>query len=137
MRIGIVGSLEFIDKFKQFSKELEERGHTPFTSKYLDQFIGRSAKEVEELKEDFEEDYLQEFWETIQGGDALLVLNYDKRGIEGYIGGSTLIEMSFAHILDMKIFLINPVPEIQYYYDEILSMKPVVLNGDISKIPKT
>lgn len=37
---------------------------------------------------------------TICGSDAILVLNYDKKGIKNYIGGNTLMEMGFAHVHD-------------------------------------
>lgn len=134
MKIGLVGSLEFIDKFSEFSEALSKQGHTPFTSQYLDRFLNKSIKDIQKEKQAFDEDYIKDFWETMQGADALLVLNYEKRGIPGYIGGSTLIEMSFAHVLGMKIYLINPPPQIQYYYDEILSMKPIVINGDLDLI---
>lgn len=134
MRIGIVGSFEFIDKFTEFSDKLSKLGHEPFTSEYIDRFLNKSSEEVEIAKQEFEEDYIMELWNLLQGGDALLVLNYKKREIEGYIGGSTLIEMSFAHVLGMKIYLMNPIPQIQFYYDEMLSMNPIILDGDISKI---
>jgi len=57
----------------------------------------------------------------------------DKNGIGNYIGGNTLIEMAFAHVLNKKIFLLNPVPEISYK-DEIIAMQPIILNGNLEKI---
>ena len=65
--------------------------------------------------------------------NAVLVLNPDKKGIKNYIGGNTLIEMGFAYVLDKKIFLYNPIPEMSYT-DEIKAMKPIILNKDLSKI---
>jgi len=62
------------------------------------------------------------------------VLNYDRKGINNYIGGNTLIEIGYAHILHKKIFLLNPIPEIEFYKSEIEAVRPVILNGDISKI---
>jgi predicted RNA-binding protein with PUA domain len=44
-----------------------------------------------------------------------------------------LIEMAFACALDKKIYLLNPIPEMNYS-DEIFAMKPIVLSGDLSKI---
>ncbi|MFA6790630.1 MAG: hypothetical protein WCR65_03565, partial [Parcubacteria group bacterium] len=65
--------------------------------------------------------------------DAILVLNFDKKGIVNYIGGNTLMEIGFAHVNGKKIFLINEVPEVSYA-DEILAMYDVILNGDLAKI---
>jgi len=61
-------------------------------------------------------------------------LNYDKRGIKNYIGGNTLMEIGFAHVLNKKIFLLNPIPEIPFYKSEIEAVRPVILNGDLSKV---
>jgi predicted RNA-binding protein with PUA domain len=41
--------------------------------------------------------------------------------------------MAFAYVLDKKIFLLNPIPKISYS-DEIYAMKPIILNGDLTKI---
>jgi len=79
-------------------------------------------------------DAIREFWRLMQGADAVLVLNLDKHGIKNYIGGNTLMEIGFAHVLNQKIFLYNPIPEIAYYKTEIEAVKPVVINGDLSKI---
>jgi len=70
----------------------------------------------------------------MQGADAVVVLNLDKHGIANYIGGNTFLEIGFAHVLNQKIFLLNPIPDIQFYKTEIEAMKPVILNGDLSLI---
>jgi hypothetical protein len=60
-------------------------------------------------------------------------LNYEKNGVLGYIGGSVLIEMGFAHYLKKQIYLLNPIPRMSYSA-EIEAMQPVVLNGDLKKL---
>lgn len=70
----------------------------------------------------------------MQGADAILVVNINKNGIKNYIGGNTFLEIGFAHVLDQKIFLLNPIPEIQFYKSEIEAMKPTVLYGDLTKV---
>jgi hypothetical protein len=45
-----------------------------------------------------------------------------------------LIELGFAYILKKKIYLLNPIPDIPYYKSEIEAVKPVILNGDLTKI---
>lgn len=47
------------------------------------------------------------------------------------------MEMGFAYGHDKKIFLFNPIPkrsERIHYIDEIIDMKPVVINGNMEKI---
>jgi hypothetical protein len=66
--------------------------------------------------------------------DALLVANYDKHGIAGYIGGNAFIELAYAYILGQKLYALNPLPDMPYYGTEIIALKPVVANGDLRKI---
>lgn len=77
---------------------------------------------------------IREFWNAMQGANAVLVLNLDKHGIANYIGGNTLMEIGFAHVLNQKIFLYHGIPEIPYYKSEIEAMKPIIINEDLSKI---
>lgn len=65
--------------------------------------------------------------------DAILVLNLEKKGQPNYIGGATFLEIFKAFELGKKIYLYNPVPE-NIFKDELVAMKPVVINGDISRI---
>lgn len=44
------------------------------------------------------------------------------------------MEIGFAHVLNQKIFLLNPIPDIRFYKTEIEAVKPVILHGDLSKI---
>jgi hypothetical protein len=81
-------------------------------------------------------DAIREFWNAMQGGDAVLVLNLDKNGVKNYIGGNTLMEIGFAHVLNQKVFLYNPIPDIPYYKTEIEAVQPVIINGDLSRIPQ-
>jgi len=43
------------------------------------------------------------------------------------------MEMGLAFYLKKKIYLLNEVPELPYK-EEILGVKPIILNGDLSKI---
>ncbi len=69
--------------------------------------------------------------QKVAWADAILVANYAKNDIENYIGGNTFLEMGVAFWLKKKIYLLNPTPEISYR-EEILGMKPVVINGNIN-----
>lgn len=67
--------------------------------------------------------------------DAIIVINVDKNGIKNYIGGNTFLEMGFAYVLDKKLFLLNDIPKVNYK-DEIVALKPIILNGNIELINK-
>jgi hypothetical protein len=79
-------------------------------------------------------DAIREFWRMMQGADAVLVLNLDKNGVKNYVGGNTLMEIGFAHVLDQKIFMLNPIPEMPYCKSEIEAVKPIIIGGDLKKI---
>ena len=83
---------------------------------------------------DLKEGAIRDHYEKIDWSDAILVVNHDKRGVEGYVGGNTLIEMGAAFYSKKPIYILNPVSSQLSYKQEILGMKPIVLAGDLSKI---
>src|SRR3989344_1496229 len=132
MKIGIIGSMQYTEKMIEARDELIKRGHNAFVTNLADPFIGKTDEEKETIKihQKNNLDAIREFWRLMQGADAVLVMNFDKHGIKNYIGGNTLMEIGFAHVLDQKIFLYNPIPEIPYYKSEIEAVKPIIINGD-------
>jgi len=136
MRIGIIGSMQFTERMLEIRDLLIELGHNAFMTDLHNALIGKTdeEKEIIKLYQKNNMDAIREFWRAMQGADAVLVLNFDKNGIKNYIGGNTLMEIGFAHVLNQKIFLLNPIPDIPYYKTEIKAVKPVILNGDFNKI---
>lgn len=136
MNIGIIGSMQYTEQMLEMRDELGRRGHKAFVTKFAGPMVGKTDEEKEVMKIDqkFNQDAIREYWNLIQAGDAVLALNYDKHGIKNYIGGNTFLEIGFAHILNQRIFLLNPIPDIQFYKTEIEAMKPIVLHGDLSLI---
>ena len=132
MKIGIIGSMQFTEKMIKAQDELIRLGHDAFLTNLASPFIGKTDEEKERIKINQKNnlDAIREFWRLMQGADAVLVMNFDKHGIKNYIGGDTLMEIGFAHVLDQKIFLLNPIPEMQYCKSEIEAVKLVVINGD-------
>ncbi len=136
MRIGIIGSMQYTEKMLEARDKLNALGHEAFVTTLHEAFVGKTDEEKEEIKihQKNNMDAIREFWNMMQGADAVLVLNLDKHGIPNYIGGNTLMEIGFAHVLNQKIFLYNPIPEIPYYKSEIEAVRPVIINGDLSQI---
>lgn len=136
MKIGIIGSMQFVDKMSEVKDELLKLNHEAFITSLHKNLIGKTDQEIEKIKlhQKYNMDAIRVFWREMQGADAVLVLNFDKDGIKNYIGGNTLIEIGFAHVLNQKIFLLNPIPEMPSCQTEIEAMKPIIINGDLSKI---
>ena len=76
----------------------------------------------------------EKHFEKIENSDAILVVNITKKDIEHYIGANTFAEMVFAYYKNKKVFIFNPLPKQQYIHDEIETINPVTLEGDISLI---
>ena len=136
MKITICGSMVFSEKMLELKVKLEKTGHVCFVSDFIENYVGKNESEKIRLiiRNKNENEAIREFWNKINNSDAILVLNFDRKGIKNYIGGNTLMEIGFAHVLGKKIFLLNPVPEIDFYKSEIEATKPVIINGDLSKI---
>lgn len=136
MKVAICASMVFTDKMLEVKNQLKELGHEVHVSSFVNEYVGKSEKEKEEITiyHKTQKDAIRKFYEKIKISDAILVLNYDRRGINNYIGGNTLMEIGFAHVLEKKIFLMNPIPDIEYYRSEIESVRPVIINGDLTKI---
>jgi hypothetical protein len=148
MTITICSSVDFSPKIIEIKKELEKIGYATnipyFTQKMIDgeisyeDYVVRKEKEGDILmREVHAMDMIKRYWNYIKNSDAILVVNESKKGIDGYIGGSVLMEMAFAYGFGKKIFLLNPPPargERMHYLDEIMDMKPVVINGNLSEL---
>lgn len=78
-------------------------------------------------------DVIKQYYELIKSSDAVLVVNPDLNGIKDYIGGNTLMEMGFAHVLNKPLYCLHPLPEMSYS-PEMLAMQPIILNGNLNLI---
>ncbi len=136
MIIGIIGSMHFSEKMLEIATELKTLGHDPILSNFVDSLPGKNDAEKEEvkLKQKFEEDAMKRDWDTMKHADALLVVNLERHGIKSYIGGNTLFELAAGYFENKKIYLYNPIPEIEYYQTELEAIRPIILNGNLTKI---
>ncbi len=71
--------------------------------------------------------------EVIEHCDGVLVLNLEKDGVAGYIGGATFLEMYDAFRLGKKIYVYEPIAN-NILTDEIDGFASIVLDRDLSRI---
>jgi len=146
MNITICGSIAFYDEMLDVKKKLEQLGHQvklpPFEIKDengniipIKEYYTKRKAETDDTSWiwDRKEETMRLHFQKVEWSDAILILNYDKNNIPNYIGGNTLLEMGLAFHLNKKLFLLNNIPEISYK-EEILGMKPIVINQDLTKI---
>lgn len=146
MKITICGSIAFYDEMVDLKEELEKLGNEiKLPPNEIEDEFGNmiSVKEHYNRKKaetnnessilDRVGKAMKMHFRKIEWGDAVLILNYDKNGIPNYVGGNTLLELGLAFHLNKKLFLLNDIPEMSYK-EEIIGMKPVIINKDLTLI---
>lgn len=68
---------------------------------------------------------------NIATAKAVLICNYDKKGINDYIGSNSFLEMGAGFIYGKPVYVLADIPQ-QDNRDEILALKPTVLHGDLN-----
>lgn len=136
MIITICGSMQFYKEMAQAQEFLEKQGHSVLVPKdfyVLAKNESFMASDEERITVKIEHDFIREHFRKIEQAEAILILNYEKKGILGYIGGNTFLEMGHAFGLGKKIYLLHPVPDMDYK-TEMHAMQPIILEGDLTKI---
>lgn len=126
----------FAKRMVEIENQLLGIGHEVVLPHFTHEYAERGTDDHigdESAKNKIEHDLIRAYFEVIKNGDAVLIVNEDRKGIKNYIGGNSFLEMSFGHVLNKSIYLLNPIPEVSYI-DEIVAMVPIILNNDLSKI---
>ena len=133
MKICICCSLTFTNEVLALAQELEALGHELLLpNSVMNRAIERD--DFDPVKTKAATDAVRKHIDKIRESDAILVCNYDKKGIANYIGANTFIEIAAAHYLRKPIFALNLLPDQPYIHDEIESFDITILNGDLSKL---
>ena len=135
MNIFIICSKAFYSLIPEIKVTLEVNGHKALLPNCYDQ--PETEMEVKKLGEkehaEFKASMFRKSEKIISSVDAVLVLNFNKNGIPGYIGGATFLEMYDAFRLGKSIYLFNDISD-NLLSDEIKGFLPIIINGDLSKI---
>jgi hypothetical protein len=155
MKITLCGSMAFYTDMTSARDELTASGHEikipelaldvpeefgggreVYFGKYIEDNGGMEMFPPQHKIWDLKGSAIQDHFEKIGWGDAVLVINNEKRGVEGYIGGNTLIEIGLAFHLKKQIFILNPISSELSYKQEVYGMKPIILDGDLTLVGK-
>lgn len=153
MRITICGSIAFYADMEFARDALVTLGHEVkipelmleapaefgggkkvYFGQYIEEQGGIDAFPPEHEIWNLKEGAIKDHFLKIEWCDAILVVNPEKRGVPGYVGGNTLIEIGVAFFLNKGIYILNSVSSTLSYKQEILGMKPVILEGDMNRI---
>jgi hypothetical protein len=135
MKIFICCSKAFYGKVAKIKSYLETKGHKITLPNSYDNPLREEEMRKKGARHhaQWKGEMIREQGRKIKGNDAILVLNFEKKGQPNYIGGATFLEMYKAYELNRKIFLYNPIPN-SILRDEILGFSPQVIDGDLDKI---
>lgn len=139
MKIMICGSMTFAKEMMDIKRKLETRGHIVSVPPDIESHIENPL-----LTDDLDSNYrhalqtniMRECFDLVAQSDVILVLNYRKNGINGYVGTSSLMEIGLAYYFRKKTFLLNRIPkakEVRWAH-ELEIIQPIILNGDLNKI---
>lgn len=134
----MLGSTYFKEEMVSCAKQLRELGLNGWIHPDYEAFVRGEKQDIvkrwhkgERAALKKENNYLKVHYKHILESDAILIVNAEKNGVKNYIGGNVLIEMGQAYVNDKKIFFLYDMPTNSGYLDEIESMDPICLNGNL------
>lgn len=127
-KITLCSSCTFFDKLTLIKDELTKRGHIILFPHVWD-WTQKTEDEIVKVQHDL----IKRHFKNINESDAIYVANFEKKGIQNYIGGNTLLEMGKAFDRGIPIFLMNDIPNM-IYTEEIRAMQPHVIGTDWVKM---
>jgi len=135
MKGFIACSKHFYSEIKRVAGILEEMGHeVSYPNSYNDPFAEERFRKMS-IKDhvNFKSSMMRRDKQNLEPQDAILVLNFEKKGIPNYIGGATFLEVYMAWELRKKIFFYNQLPKCSFT-DELIGIDPIIINGDLGLI---
>jgi len=141
-RIAICSSASFYAKVLEVEKDLKKLGFkvsVPLTSKVMEKTGNFNVATYRTWLKD-ERDFtrkaflMKNHFNKIVRSDAVLIVNLIKNAIDGYIGGNGLMEMGIAFWLGKPVFVLSRVSKEHPLYEEILGVRPVFIDEDLTKI---
>lgn len=112
----------------EIKKQLDALGHQSISP-----LLENSDDLHKEVTVEEKEAAIRTHFGNIASADCILIYNPEKKGIQNYIGANTLIEIGLSFYLRKPIYIYNGLPELSYK-DEIEAMRPILLNGDLTRI---
>ncbi len=124
--------MTFIDQMESLAADLYKANYevtTPIREEPSTNWDALSKAETFALKKR----YIDEHLSKIKQADLVLLANYNKNGVQGYIGANSLMEAAFAYALGIKVAYLEQPGE-QPCRLEALSISQTIVGEDLSCI---
>ncbi|HUD44751.1 MAG TPA: hypothetical protein VMR41_04370 [Patescibacteria group bacterium] len=140
--ITLCASLTHYRQVLDIEKQLKKLGYkvklppTANVMKRTNNFDVSTYKTWYKNKNDYKKktQLMKAHFKKVLAADAILVTNFEKNSLPGYIGGNVLMEMTAAFMNKKKIFIYNPISEDLGIKEEVYGLNPIFIDGDLEKI---
>lgn len=140
--LTICSSASFYRKVLSLQKQLQQLGFsvkipkTAYIMKRTGNFDAADYKTWHGNPNDYKKKtaLIKAHFKKVLAADAILVINYEKNGLKGYIGGNVLMEMTLAFHFKKPIYILNAIDDNLPLKEEVYAMEPVFINGNLLKI---
>jgi hypothetical protein len=95
MKIMICGSMSFAKEMISAKETIEELGHEVLITSDVEDCVDNPGLNMD-WEHCMSKNIDKECFDKIEESDAILVMNYPKDGIDGYVGGATLMEIGIS-----------------------------------------
>lgn len=137
-KIFLCASMNFYKELVEVEEKLEKKGwvvEIPVSAKVMKK---QNDFEVSHFKGHYSPKQKGEFvltnFKNIAKANAILVINGEKNGIQGYIGANVLMEIGLAFYLGKKIYIWNPIDENASHKEELLAFGVIFVNKNLNKV---
>lgn len=140
--IVLCSSVTFYEKLFPIKKDLEKMGFkvklpkTAYIMKSVNNFDENFWRTWKKNPKDYykKRTLMNGHFRKIINGDAILVANFDKNGVKGYIGGNVFMEITIAYHYKKPVFILNEISEDSSIIEEIHAVDVKFLKGNLAKL---
>lgn len=129
--VALCGSMSHKSEWLTVIDALQKSGLTVSTPDLTESADWASMQESEVQK--VKGYYVRRHIANIATANVVLVCNYEKGGVDNYIGSNTFLEMATGFAYEKPLYVLNGLPQ-QGNHEELLALEPIILNGDITQL---
>jgi nucleoside 2-deoxyribosyltransferase len=122
--------MQFFQKMEELKLKLEKLGYSVYLPEAEESegfYLSLPAKDKPAMKRRFIDAHV----EKIKKSNGVLIANFRKHEIDGYVGPNTLMEIAFAYALGKDIYMLNAMED-QPCKDEVLGLGVEWLDGELN-----